>query len=88
MLKIPDQLQLVGLVILLCPFLRLGNGLGAALKGLLLCYDPAHLRLNLRQVIISQMGLTQVHVVVEAVFDGRTDTKLDAVAIEATSGGC
>ena len=82
-----EQLQLVGVLL----FLEGGNGIGL---GYFLALVPAfvfgrrrHLLLNLGEVFATDAAaFAEVHVVVEAVLDGRADGQLHAVFRRAGRG--
>ena len=77
-LKFADEFALVGLVAVAkhLECIRLGDVF--ADDGFLACYEFLHLLLDLREVFGGDLVFSRIDVVVESVFDGRSDTELYA----------
>ena len=83
--QVVDVLQLVLLVPLLHQRLGLRAGQNEGLDGQVLLHDLLHLGFDLRQILVGELGLAQIHVIVEAVV-GRGAVGEVRVGIEALDG--
>ena len=74
--QILDELHLVGLLLLLHEFDGLPAGKNEPLHGITFLDNLLHLGLDLRKICLGDELLAEVHIVVEAVVDGRADGQL------------